>query len=226
MCEKRHIRNIGALTPEENEKLRGMEACVVGCGGLGGYITEMLARLGIGSIRVADGELFDETNLNRQILCTPGNIGMSKAEAAGERIHLIDQDIEVHTFRGYFDEKNGHEIIGGADIVFDALDSEGSRKDLEKKCEQENIPLVHGAVEGWSGQVCVVFPGDRTLDRLLASETGHEEETVSSLSFGPALVAALQVAEGLKVLLGRENTLRGRLLGIDLITQEYEVMEI
>ena len=72
--KKRYLRNISTLTPDENEKLKDFRVCIIGCGGLGGYIVEMLARIGIGHLTVVDMDIFDESNLNRQILSTERNL--------------------------------------------------------------------------------------------------------------------------------------------------------
>lgn len=79
---KRYIRNMKMLSKEENERLGGFKVCVVGCGGLGGYIIEMLGRLGIGNITAIDGDTFDATNLNRQIFCDIKTLGKAKALTA------------------------------------------------------------------------------------------------------------------------------------------------
>ena len=88
MFENRYERNIGTLTPEENEKLQTFRVCAVGCGGLGGYVIEELARLGIGHITAVDGDVFQDSNLNRQLFSTEEVLGKSKAETALSLIHI------------------------------------------------------------------------------------------------------------------------------------------
>ena len=91
--EERYIRNLGALTEEECAVLRGKTVFVAGCGGLGGYLIEMLLRLGVGEIRAADGDAFEASNLNRQLLSSPSALGQSKAEAAAMRAELVNPDV-------------------------------------------------------------------------------------------------------------------------------------
>ena len=83
--EERYIRNLGALTEQECARLRTKTVFVAGCGGLGGYLIEMLLRLGVGAIRAADGDVFEASNLNRQLLSSTRNLGRSKAAAAANR---------------------------------------------------------------------------------------------------------------------------------------------
>jgi len=223
----RYQRNMNAISPEENQRLRDFHVLVIGCGGLGGYIIEMLARLGIGTLTVVDGDVFDETNLNRQLLSSEENLGKSKAQAAKERVARINSQVTVHAIHGLLTAENGLEMVSGKDLVFDALDNVSSRLVLETLCETAGVPLVHGAIAGWFGQVAVVFPGDRTLHSILPEGVNKGIETeLGNPAFTPALVASIEVAEGMKVLLGREGILRNRLLTIDLLNQEYEVLSL
>ena len=88
-------RNFPALTQQEQRQLWESHVCVVGCGGLGGYIIEYLARVGVGRLTVVDGDRFEPSNLNRQLLCTQPLLGSLKAEAAAARIRSIHPEITV-----------------------------------------------------------------------------------------------------------------------------------
>lgn len=88
--EARYLRNFDALTEEEFRALRAGRVLVVGCGGLGGHLIELLARLGVGSLTVVDGDVFEETNLNRQLLSTEALLGCSKAQAAADRVRAVN----------------------------------------------------------------------------------------------------------------------------------------
>jgi len=223
----RYQRNMNALSPEENQRLKDFHVVVVGCGGLGGYIIEMLARLGIGTLTVIDGDVFDETNLNRQLLSSEPNIGKPKVQAAVERISQINSLVKVNPIHGLLTAENGLAMISGTDLVFDALDNVSSRLILETLCETAGVPLVHGAIAGWFGQVAVVLPGDQTLHSILPEGVDKGIETeLGNPSFTPAMVASIEVAEGIKVLLGRDGILRNKLLTIDLLNQEYEVLSL
>jgi molybdopterin/thiamine biosynthesis adenylyltransferase len=225
--QDRYQRNMNTLSPEENRRLADFSVCVVGCGGLGGYIIEMLGRLGIGSIVAVDGDVFEPTNLNRQLLSLEGNLGQPKALAARDRMAAVNSSVAVRPVTERFTAENGAEILAGCHLAFDALDNAASRRVLEEACENAGIPLVHGAIGGWYGQVCVVFPGDRILSELLpeGTEKGIEAE-LGNPAFTPALVAAMEVSEGIKVLFDRPGILRRRLLAIDLLNHEYEVLDL
>lgn len=223
----RYSRNISTLSAEENESLKNFSVCVVGCGGLGGYVIEMLGRLGIGHITAIDGDAFDESNLNRQVLSDMESIGIKKALKAKERMEKVNPLIEVKAVTDKLTELNGREILKGADVVVDALDSIETRLMLENLCEELNIPLVHGAIGGWYGQVTTVLPGDGTLKHLYEGKGAKGiEKKLGNPSFTPALVASIEVSETVKLLIKRGEVLSRKMLVIDLLEQDYEIITL
>ena len=224
---KRYVKNMNMLSKEENERLREFNVCVVGCGGLGGYIIEFLGRLGIGKITAIDGDSFEETNLNRQILSDTISLGKSKAVTAQNRMKLVNPLINLTPVVEELSKENAEEILKGHDLIVDAVDSINTRFLLQEITAKLNIPLVHGAIAGWYGQVSTILPGDKTLEKIYPSRDGRGiENDLGNPSFTPALVASIQVAEALKVLLGKGGILRNKLLYIDLLEQEYVIMTL
>lgn len=223
----RYQRNISTLSIEENESLKNYRVCVVGCGGLGGYVIEMLGRIGVGNIAAIDGDVFEESNLNRQILSDSESLGVKKALRAKERMERVNPHIQVEAVVERLTSSNGMDILKGADVVVDALDSIETRLMLEKLCEELEIPLVHGAIGGWYGQVTTVLPGDGTLKRFYGGKaTQGIEKKLGNPSFTPALVASIEVSEVIKLLIKRGELLSKKLLVIDLLEQEYEVIQL
>lgn len=222
----RYKRNISSLSIEENEKLKEFRVCIVGCGGLGGYIIEMLARLGIGCLTLVDYDVFEESNLNRQILCKEDSIGISKVEIARNRIKEINSDVEVTFIKEEIKEDNCREIIKNHNIVVDALDSISVRFILQNSCEELGIPMIHGAIGGWFGQVCTILPGDNTLSLIYKNGINKGiENDLGNPAFTPANIASIQVGEVIKVLLSKGSTLRNKLLIVDLLYNEYNIIE-
>ena len=219
----RYDRNIGTITIEEQELLKSKAVCVVGCGGLGGGIIENLTRMGVGELTVVDGDSFDVSNLNRQVLSNEGNLGRSKALEAAEQMSKINSEITLIAIEELLTAENAGDIIDGCDAVVDALDNVESRLALEDACEKAGIPLIHGAISGWNGQVGVVMPGSGILHQIYESDM--EDGSPTNPSFTPAVISAIQASETIKVLLGREEILRNKLLMIDLMYHEYEVID-
>ena len=217
--EERYIRNLGALTEEECALLRTKTVFVAGCGGLGGYLIEMLLRLGVGTIRAADGDSLEASNLNRQLLSSPQALGTPKAEAAAARAALVNPDVRFEAIPAFVTEENAAELIRGCDAVLDALDNIGARRTLARACAKENIPLVHGAICGWSAQAAVVLPGEDLIEKIYPK--GARLGSKSSLSFTPPFCAALQTALCTRLLTGRPVE-TGRLYMADLLDMEME----
>ncbi|MFT9497881.1 HesA/MoeB/ThiF family protein [Anaerosolibacter sp.] len=224
---KRYERNMTTLSLSENESLKNFKVCVVGCGGLGGYLIEMLGRLGIGSITAVDGDYFDETNLNRQLLSDMASLGVSKAMKAQERMGHVNPFIKIHAVTQRLTHENAGEILQGHHLVVDALDNIPSRVTVQNVAEDLGIPMVHGAIAGWYGQVTTILPGDRTLDLIYPVESAKGiEQTLGNPSFTPALVASIQVSEALKILIGRGELLRKKILYINLLDNEFETIDL
>jgi Dinucleotide-utilizing enzymes involved in molybdopterin and thiamine biosynthesis family 2 len=225
----RYKKNFNMLSEAEQLKLRQSKVCVVGCGGLGGYIIEMLARLGIGNLTVIDGDRFDLSNLNRQLNANEDNIGLSKALEAQKRVNHINSEVNVRAIAGFINEKNAKGILEEHDVIVDALDSIEMRFIIEKTCESLNIPLVYGAIAGWYGQVATILPGDHLLSKIYPNhpeQTKGSEVELGNPSFTPALIASIQVSEVLKLLIGRGELLRNKLLLIDLLNQDIEYIKL
>ena len=222
----RYSRNKNLMSDDEITLLSQKKVCVLGLGGLGGYIVEMLSRIGVGSLTLVDGDVFDETNLNRQLFSSMNNLGNSKALEAEKRVKGINPLTKVIPVYEFIDSSNAMKIIANHDVIVDALDSIDLRKYIAKVCTELNLPLVHGAIAGWYGQVATIYPNDTTLDILYPKDIkrGIEKE-LGNPSFTPALVASIQVSEVIKLLLNRGDLLRNSFMMIDLYTNDIEVIK-
>ena len=116
----RYARNIPALTEAECEILKQKRILVVGCGGLGGHIIDQLSRIGIGALRVVDGDVFEASNLNRQLLSKVDLLGVSKAKAAADHIAGVNPDVSVEAVECFLTEDNAAQLLTGCDLVLDA----------------------------------------------------------------------------------------------------------
>jgi len=189
--EERFLRNLGAITKQEQEKLRNSRIFIAGCGGLGGYVLEHLVRIGVGHIVCADSGSFEASNLNRQILSNMGSIGRDKNSIALERALEIWPEADVCAVKVYLDEKILPVIMSGCVLAIDALDNADSRMKLFKACGEAGIPLIHGAVCGWQAQAAFV-PPNGNLYELLYRENVRAADSV--LSFAPGMAASMQAA--------------------------------
>jgi len=224
----RYQRNRQSVSRSGQRELFQSQVAVIGCGGLGGYVIEELARLGVGRIIAIDPDVFEEHNLNRQLFSSPANLGQAKVDAAVKRINDINPAVTLVPIQAAFSPENGADLLIGSQVVVDALDTIQVRLELADVCRSMNIPLVHGAIAGWYGHVTTLFPGDDTLQTIYGSWKAGKgvEQTLGNPSFTPALVASLEVAEVCKLLLSQGTPLRGRQLMIDLLSMEMHVIDI
>ena len=224
ICPHRYLRNREAISLEEQLRLAESRVAVVGAGGLGGHVILLLARLGIGTLVVVDHDVFDETNLNRQALSNLNVLGMSKSESAVAAVRSINPGVKVIPFQVKLDSSNESEILAGSDVAVDALDNVPDRFLLERATKELGIPLVHGALAGFEGQVMTIFPDDPGLKHLYKNEGGSIDKSKSPESvlgvptLTPSLVATLQAMEVLKIILKRGKIFRNTMEHVDLET--------
>jgi molybdopterin/thiamine biosynthesis adenylyltransferase len=228
LLPERYLRNMGTISIHEQHTLLKSAVAVVGCGGLGGYVIEELARLGVGTIKAIDPDVFQEHNLNRQILCTRLTIGRPKVEAARERVALINPSVSLIPFREAFGKATGGRLLENIAVAVDGLDSIRVRIELSEACEVAGIPLVHGTIGGWYGQVATQVPGAPTVQTIYRSSQGEKgvEQVLGTPAFSPAAIASFQAAEVCKILLSRRSLLSGRLLFLNLLDMEVEKVDI
>ena len=221
--EKRFSRNIGSITENEQELINKKSVLIAGCGGLGGYIAEYLARAGVCRFTLCDGDVFDESNLNRQINSLTSTLGRSKAETAKNRLLDIDPGISVKAVCGLITEENAYDLVRDCDLVIDALDNIESRMIVERACEKAGVTFVFGGVNKWFGSVCTVLPGHRTVEKMFAGVPAPRDKSVMCMTV--ATTAGFEAAEALKVLLGH-GELAGKMLIIDMMRNAVRTMEI
>lgn len=229
--EHRYDRNRQALSDRECQALLGCKVAVIGCGGLGGYVAEHLVRVGVGSLRLVDADVFEESNLNRQLFCTEGALGRAKVEAAAERLAAVNSGVAVEAIPALMTDDNAADLIAGCQCVVDCLDNVVARFQLARACQEADAPLVYGAIAGWFGQVSTVFSGDVSFVSLYGAHEDADggegvQKSEGNLPFAAGVVASFQAVEAVKVLLGKQDVLRNRLLMIDLLFGSVEEMTL
>lgn len=227
LLPSRYQRNRQTISVAAQLLLFRSRVVVLGCGGLGGYVIEELARLGVGTLVAIDPDVFEEHNLNRQVLSTVASLGCAKVEAAAARVAEINPAVTLIPIQAACLPHNGEQFLTGAHVVVDALDSIATRLTLAATCAAMGIPFVHGAIAGWYGQVTTQFPGDNSLAKLYGGDGRRGiEQQLGNPAFTPALVASLQSAEVCKILLGAGKALRNRLVLIDLLDMTFTEMAL
>jgi molybdopterin/thiamine biosynthesis adenylyltransferase len=220
----RYLRNYNTFSIEDQLQLAQSRVSVVGSGGLGGHISLTLARIGIGHLTIVDCDVFDESNLNRQAFSNSETIGTVKSEAAAAAILRINPAVEVTAYNQKIDADNAADMLNHSDVIVDALDNIDSRFVVEAAAKKLKIPMVHGALAGFEGQVMTIFPDDVGLTQLYGEKETRKQRTQKPEAIlgvptpTPTVVAVLEAMEVLKIILNRENVLRNKMLHIDLET--------
>ena len=224
----RYLRNRDILSESDQIQLAKSKVAVIGSGGLGGSIVLLLARIGLGSLSVVDGDVFDETNLNRQALSEVSNLGSSKAEEAAKKVGFINPAVKIIPHRIHIEASNVESILSNVQVVVDALDNIPDRILLNHAAQKLKIPLVHGALAGFDGQVMTVFPEDQGLERIYGNteiqkkgNSNRPEAVLGVPALTPSIVATIQAMEVIKILLKRGQLLRNRMLYIDLESGQF-----
>ncbi len=217
---KRYEMNAGTLGNEGQTQLLRSKVMIVGLGGLGGHVVEQLVRGGIGIVIGVDADSFDETNLNRQLYADLNSIGRRKTEAAESRVNLINDAVEFSSHTCEVEDLD-YKAYEGVDLIFDCLDSVPSKLHLQDMGERFAIPVIHGAIGGWYGQVAVVWPGSQLLTNIYGPRQHGIEKELGNPPFTPAFISTLMVTEGIKVLLGKKHEVN-EILFVDLLNNKWE----
>ena len=224
----RYLRNMGTVGMEGQLKLLRSTVAVCGAGGLGGTVIELLARQGVGHLVIIDNGRFVENNLNRQIMSDEGVLRKSKVKVAAGRVRRINSAVEVKALNTYIDDCSVDELLTGADAVVDALDSLDTRLVVEAACRRFKIPFVHGAIAGFGGQLMTVLPGDKGLAAIYGP--GQEAHGIEAITGNPpatpAIIAAWEVQEVVKLITGIGTPLRNRLLLLDFTDGSLEEINL
>lgn len=214
----RYAKNLHSLTLAEQRRICESRVLVCGCGGLGGVLINLLARAGVGTLRLVDGGVFAPSHFNREWLCDTQVLSRPKAEVAGGRIPLINPLIEVEVFPVLMDESNAESFVAGMDLVIDALDDLAGRFLLAGTAKRVKVPCIHAAASGWWGQVSTFLP-DSFFDMHSIygreEEQDQPEEVMGVLGPAPAVIGGLAAFEAIRLLSGRNPAYADQLCYLD-----------
>ena len=227
---KRHL-----LLPEVGEagqqKLLESKVLLLGAGGLGSPAALYLAAAGVGTLGIVDMDVVDHSNLQRQILHNVDRVGERKVDSAKKTLTMLNPDVNVVTHDVRFGADNVLEIIDGYDVVVDGTDNFPTRYLLNDASLLKRIPVVHGSIFRFEGQVTVFDPYEGPCYRCLLPEPPPPELAPSCAEAGvlgvlPGIVGSIQALETIKLLLGLGDPLRGRLLAYDALEQSFRTFKV
>jgi molybdopterin/thiamine biosynthesis adenylyltransferase/rhodanese-related sulfurtransferase len=219
------------LLPEVGEegqlKLLDSRVLMIGAGGLGSPAALYLAAAGVGTLGIVDGDIVDESNLQRQVIHSTADLGQLKAQSAKETIEGLNPDVKVVTYEERISSENIERILAdGWDVIFDGTDNFPTRYLLNDASVWHKIPVVHGSILSFEGHVSVFKPFEGPCYRCLYPEPPPPEMAPSCSEAGvlgvlPGMIGTLQANEVIKLLLGIGDPLIGRLLIVQALEAEF-----
>jgi len=222
---EKYIRQTMLFGVEGQEKLRMARVFVAGTGGLGSPISTYLAVAGVGKIIIADFDVVDSSNLNRQFLHYERDIGRDKVKSAKKKLMSMNQEIKVETIKEKITDENADSIVPPCDLIIDALDNFDTRHVLNNLAVERKIPLIHGAVSGYRGQVTTVIPG-KTPCLYCIFPNSFKKEVFPVLGTTPGIIGTIQANEAIKYITGQGRLLENRLLLWDGFSSSFSELNI
>jgi len=211
------------------ERLAAATVVIVGCGGLGTVAAELLARAGVGHLRLVDDDSVELSNLHRQVLFDEDNLGRPKVIAAAEKLRAINGDIVVEPVMARLSQGNAESLLDGGDLVLDGTDNDAARYLINEVCVRQGIPWVFAAVDESYGLTMAIVPGQTPCFCCVFGEPLHlatpPQEDKSMLGAAVHIVAAIQVGQAVRLLLG-DNHYAREMLYVDAWAPRLESIRV
>ncbi len=222
------LPNFGELG---QRKLANAKVLIVGLGGLGAPVATYLTGAGVGTIGLCDPDVVSLSNLQRQILYTTSEIGESKIRKALHRLAAQNPEVTFNLHPTGLTKENAYDIVSAYDLVMDCTDNFATRYLIDDVCAKAGIPWIHGAIGEFSGEVCVMNYGCNPRRFTDIYPDRDEMLAMPKLTFGvlgavPGVVGSIQANEAVKLIVGLGNLLAGRLLSIDLLTLQFQTIDL
>ena len=211
---------------ESQNKLKNSRIVITGIGGLGCAAATYLTATGVGHITIVDFDTVELSDLNRQVLYWEEDIGEKKVTVAQRKLSKLNPAIEIQTISDRIIDENVSGILNGAQVVVDGLDNLATRLVVNSACVKLNIPYIYGGVSRLRGMITTVIPGKTPCLACSNPESTERGGGHCVLGVIPALIANLQSLETIKLLIGRDPSLAGRLLlfhGEDTAFRVYDL---
>ena len=221
---ERYARQIPLIGEDGQRRLAESTVFIAGAGGLGSPVSMYLAEAGVGEIRIADLDVIEESNLNRQILHPASRLGMLKAESAAQTLSALNPECRVVSFAEKIDADSVFWMAEGADLIIDCMDNFETRYILNEASKKLNIPLLHGAVTGFSGQITLVVPDETPCLSCIFPKVGPSS-SAPILGASAGVVGSMQALEALRFLTGKP-TLAGKLLLYDGVSNSVDIFSV
>lgn len=207
------------------KRLAKSTAFIAGAGGLGSSAAFYLAAAGIGRLIICDNDSVEMSNLNRQILHTTERIGMDKSESAALQLRALNPEIIIEP-KKMFIEGDPSALIDNADVIIDCLDNIETRYILNDYSIKTGVPIVHGGINGYAGQISFISPPETACIRCIFPEALKSDAPIPVLGATAGIIGSMQAMEAVKYLTGSGELLKNQLFIIDGFTFESEKLQL
>jgi adenylyltransferase/sulfurtransferase len=219
------IPDIGA---EGQEKIKKAKVFVAGMGGLGSISSYYLTAAGIGHLKIVDRDKVDSSNLNRQILHWTDDVGQWKSDSGSRKLRSLNPYCVIEAVQAEITEQNCAELIGDCSVIVDAMDNMKARRILNSASVRKKVPYIYGGVHQFDGMATTFIPGQTPCLECVFPENRGESSTAAPGILGPVpgVIACIQSIETVKILMGLQGLLTGRLLcfsGLDMTFREFKI---
>ena len=225
----RHIL-LPEIGEEGQKKLQNASVLLVGVGGLGSAIALYLAAAGIGRLGIIDPDVVSLSNLQRQVLYTQDEVGLSKTACAKRRLQALNPDLQVDEYPFLFDAENAKKIAESYHIVIDGCDNFAARFLMNDTCIALNKPYIFGSIHQFHGQVSVFnYSGGPTYRDLYPDEkslTASPAKVQGVLGSVPGIIGCIQASEAIKIITGAGEILSGKLFIMNMLTMQTQILII
>lgn len=213
------------------KKLLDGKVMVIGAGGLGAPLALYLAAAGVGTIGIADADVVDLSNLQRQVIHFTSDVGKPKVESAREKMEAINPDVRVRTYQEWISAANIARIIADYDFVIDGTDNFAAKFLVNDACVLAGTPYSHGGILQFDGQTLTVKPGESPCYRCIFPAPPPKDAIPTCARAGvigvlPGVLGTIQATEAIKYLLGQGDLLTGRLLTYDALRMRFREVPV
>lgn len=193
-------------------KLKNSRVVVAGLGGLGSPAALYLVAAGVGHLTILDAQRVELSNLNRQVLHWQADVGRSKAKSAAEKLSALNPDAKIHSRVERLTSKNIGELLKDTDVVLDGMDNYPARYLINEACVRSRTPFVHGAVEGFIGQLSTILPGEGPCLKCIIPKEPPKKPVFPVFGATPGVIGCLEAMEAIKLITGVGEPLVGRMV--------------
>lgn len=222
---------LGQVGVEGQEKISKAKILVIGAGGLGSPALLYLAAAGVGTLGIADADVVDLSNLQRQVVHFTQDVNKPKVDSAREKINQMNPDVNVNTIQGFVDKDNIFDIIQDYDFVIDGTDNHAAKFLINDACWIAKKPLSHGGILQFDGQTMTILPGQSASYRCLFPEVPPPNSVPSCSQAGilgaiAGVLGTIQATEALKYVLGLGHLLTDRLLIFNALRLKFREVKV